>query len=307
MRNSTNFFLLNLSVADLFVLTICMPSALLEFHSKDIWYLGEAMCKLVPYLENLSSHASVLTILAISFERYYAICHPFQAQYNCTAERSIKVLIGVWIFAIAVSVPFIFTTELGTAKFTKTGQTVTTCRTVATTRKSRAFFTTNIALFFFIPVVILVVLYSNIILRLFNDAQQLLQGDVNSSSTLRTRRQVVYMLISIIVLFVTCMLPFRILSFYMMFTPMERIRSEVGMYGMLYLVLFSRIMYYLNSAGNFVVYNVLSTKFRDAFRKALCPRVHKTRLERRLTLSTYYSSGARHTYYEKDSDEPVSI
>lgn len=45
MRSATNVFLLSLSVADLLVLVICMPSALLEFYGKDVWYIGPAMCK----------------------------------------------------------------------------------------------------------------------------------------------------------------------------------------------------------------------------------------------------------------------
>ena len=45
MRNATNVFLLNLSMADLLVVLICMPSALAEFYGKDVWYLGPVMCK----------------------------------------------------------------------------------------------------------------------------------------------------------------------------------------------------------------------------------------------------------------------
>ena len=45
MRSATNVFLLSLSIADLLVLIICMPSALVEFYGKDVWYLGHTMCK----------------------------------------------------------------------------------------------------------------------------------------------------------------------------------------------------------------------------------------------------------------------
>ncbi|XP_074644015.1 QRFP-like peptide receptor [Tubulanus polymorphus] len=298
MRNSTNYFILNLSVADLFVLIICMPSALLEFHAKDVWYLGEAMCKLVPYLENLSALASVLTILAISFERYYAICHPFQAQYNCTISRSLKVLTAVWLFAIIVSAPFILTTRLGKAVFTETGKTVYVCRTMATSISSRAFFTANIVFFFFIPMIMLAVLYANIISKLFTDSSHLLQTNASRNTGLRNRRQVVFMLVSIIILFITCMLPFRILTMYLMYTPMTRIKVEVGVYRMFYLILFARVMYYLNSACNFLVYNAHSTKFRCAFRAVLCRRGkivaenNGGTYDRRMTLTSLYSSGA---------------
>ena len=45
MRSATNVFLLSLSIADLLVLIICMPSALVEFYGRDVWYLGHTMCK----------------------------------------------------------------------------------------------------------------------------------------------------------------------------------------------------------------------------------------------------------------------
>ena len=45
MHQSTNLGLASLSVADLLVLLICMPTALVEFYGKDVWYLGKVMCK----------------------------------------------------------------------------------------------------------------------------------------------------------------------------------------------------------------------------------------------------------------------
>ena len=45
MRSSINLYLVNLSVADLLVLLVCQPSALLEFYAKERWYLGQAMCE----------------------------------------------------------------------------------------------------------------------------------------------------------------------------------------------------------------------------------------------------------------------
>ena len=45
MRNSTNYFLVNLSLADLLVLLICMPSAAMDLYAKGAWYLGPIMCE----------------------------------------------------------------------------------------------------------------------------------------------------------------------------------------------------------------------------------------------------------------------
>ena len=45
MRNSTNFFLVNLSVSDLLVIVVCMPTALVDIYSKEVWHFGAFMCK----------------------------------------------------------------------------------------------------------------------------------------------------------------------------------------------------------------------------------------------------------------------
>lgn len=47
MRNSTNIFLVNLSIADLMVLLVCTPTVLVEVNSKpETWVLGKELCKL---------------------------------------------------------------------------------------------------------------------------------------------------------------------------------------------------------------------------------------------------------------------
>lgn len=55
--------------------------------------------KAVPFVELTVAHASVLTILAISFERYYAICEPLKAGYVCTKTRAILICFLAWIVA----------------------------------------------------------------------------------------------------------------------------------------------------------------------------------------------------------------
>lgn len=46
MRNSTNIFLMNLSIADLMVLLVCTPTVLVEVNTRpETWVLGKEMCK----------------------------------------------------------------------------------------------------------------------------------------------------------------------------------------------------------------------------------------------------------------------
>ncbi len=45
MSTATNIFLVNLSVADLLVLVVCLPIGLIELYSMDEWLLGDFMCE----------------------------------------------------------------------------------------------------------------------------------------------------------------------------------------------------------------------------------------------------------------------
>uniref|UniRef100_A0A182INE4 G-protein coupled receptors family 1 profile domain-containing protein n=1 Tax=Anopheles atroparvus TaxID=41427 RepID=A0A182INE4_ANOAO len=60
-----------------------------------VWRCGKA----VPFVELTVAHASVLTILAISFERYYAICEPLKAGYVCTKARALLICLAAWTVA----------------------------------------------------------------------------------------------------------------------------------------------------------------------------------------------------------------
>ena len=69
MLNSTNVFLVNLSIADLCVILICMPSSLFEFYSERIWYLGDAICKYW-----LSNGILLLRSLVFIYNLNYIFC-----------------------------------------------------------------------------------------------------------------------------------------------------------------------------------------------------------------------------------------
>ncbi|KAE8748391.1 hypothetical protein FOCC_FOCC004823 [Frankliniella occidentalis] len=79
----TNYFLVNLSFADLLVTLICMPMAVGTNVSK-LWIYGEVMCMLTTYFQGVSVSASVFTITAMSIDRYLAIRHPmaFRKVFN---------------------------------------------------------------------------------------------------------------------------------------------------------------------------------------------------------------------------------
>nr|QBH70335.1 ecdysis triggering hormone receptor isoform A [Leptinotarsa decemlineata] len=264
MRNSTNIFLVNLSVADLLVLLVCTPTVLVEVNSRpETWVLGREMCKAVPFVELTVAHASVLTILAISFERYYAICKPLKAGYICTKARASLICLLAWFIAAVFTSPMIGIAEFKHIEYFD-GSEVPACHTLANTFWSALYFLSSILLFFIVPLIILVVLYFIIAKNLISNAATLVLNKHIDNYSIRARRQVILMLGTVVLSFFLCLIPFRIFIFWIIVAPEENI-LRLGVEKYYNILYFCRIMVYLNSAVNPILYNLMSSKFRHGF------------------------------------------
>ncbi|XP_046739072.1 RYamide receptor-like [Diprion similis] len=104
MRSVTNYFLVNLSVADLLVTTICMPIAVSQAVTM-IWVYGEIMCKLFFYLQGVAVAASVFTITAMSIDRYLAIRSPIAFRRVFNRRSTILVIAALWLVALSIFAP----------------------------------------------------------------------------------------------------------------------------------------------------------------------------------------------------------
>jgi len=93
MRTSTNLFLLNLSIADLLVLIICCPNAMVEMYMRrDIWVMGEAMCKLVPFIGKKIFGVQKFRFCPLLSPRAYCVAY---VRPNYTRHHCRKILRGL--------------------------------------------------------------------------------------------------------------------------------------------------------------------------------------------------------------------
>ncbi|KAH8243411.1 hypothetical protein KR032_007266 [Drosophila birchii] len=294
MRNSTNIFLTNLSIADLLVLLVCTPTVLVEVNTRpETWVLGHEMCKAVPFVELTVAHASVLTILAISFERYYAICEPLKAGYVCTKGRAILICVLAWGIAALFTSPIIAISSYSVESYGD-GTDAPVCTTAADGFWPILYFVGSITVFFFLPFGILVLLYAAIAYKLLrpntafhrptSPQPQPAGGTTTATSQVppsskgnshqqsngmrKHRKQVIFMLVAVVSSFFMCLLPFRAFTLWVILASADDVES-LGIAGYYNLLYFSRFMLYLNSAMNPILYNLMSSKFRSGFWRLL--------------------------------------
>uniref|UniRef100_A0A1B0C006 G-protein coupled receptors family 1 profile domain-containing protein n=1 Tax=Glossina palpalis gambiensis TaxID=67801 RepID=A0A1B0C006_9MUSC len=86
--------------------------------------------------------------------------------------------------------------------------------------------------------------------------------------SLKARNQVVLMLGAVVLSFFLCLLPFRLLTLWIILDS-EQSLYAIGIESYYKLLYFCRIMIYLNSAINPILYNLMSTKFRKGFYKLI--------------------------------------
>ncbi|XP_066254177.1 cholecystokinin receptor type A-like [Euwallacea similis] len=115
MRTVTNVYLLNLAVADLLLGMFCIPFTLVGQVLRKFIF-GEAMCKLIPYFQAVSVSVSVWTLVAISLERYFAICRPLKSRRWQTRSHASKMIAFVWTASLGWSGPILIVSTLQTMK-----------------------------------------------------------------------------------------------------------------------------------------------------------------------------------------------
>nr|XP_012231187.1 PREDICTED: tachykinin-like peptides receptor 99D isoform X3 [Linepithema humile] len=104
MRTVTNYFLVNLSIADAMVSTLNVIfnyTYMLNSH----WPFGTLYCKISQFIAVLTICASVFTLMAISIDRYMAIVNPLRPRMG--KKATLCVAIVIWIVGVILSLPML--------------------------------------------------------------------------------------------------------------------------------------------------------------------------------------------------------
>ncbi|XP_061759588.1 thyrotropin-releasing hormone receptor [Nerophis ophidion] len=280
MVTPTNCYLVSLAVADLIVLLAAgLPniSDVVAF-----WIYGYTGCLCITYLQYLGINVSSCSITAFTIERYIAICHSIKAQFICTVSRAKKIIAGVWIFTSLYCIMWFFLVD--TDERVYANGVVVTCGYRVSRSLYMPIYFLDFSLFYVIPLMVATVLYGLIARILFmspvpSHLSSKAAGDSvhqgRSSNTKKghkgavfVRKQITKMLAVVVVLFALLWMPYRTLVV---------VNSVIDPpYHNTWFLLFCRMCIYTNSAINPIIYNLMSQKFRSAFKKLCkCTRRHK--------------------------------
>ena len=113
MYTIANLFLMNLAVADIFVLAICYPLTIIR--NVMNWPFGAIVCKILPSISDSFYGVSMGCITAIAIYRYRMILHPMTS--HISFKHAKITVIVIWIIALCViSVPLCWVLQLKTLR-----------------------------------------------------------------------------------------------------------------------------------------------------------------------------------------------
>uniref|UniRef100_A0A8C2BWR5 Histamine H2 receptor n=1 Tax=Cyprinus carpio TaxID=7962 RepID=A0A8C2BWR5_CYPCA len=103
LHQISSCFILSLAVTDLLLGLLVLPlTAMLELRNGR-WPLGGVFCNIYISLDVMLCSASILTLLAISVDRYLAISNPLCYPRRVTPRRVGITLTAIWTCSLAVS------------------------------------------------------------------------------------------------------------------------------------------------------------------------------------------------------------
>uniref|UniRef100_A0A914LV29 Thyrotropin-releasing hormone receptor n=2 Tax=Meloidogyne TaxID=189290 RepID=A0A914LV29_MELIC len=305
MITPTNCYLVSLALSDCLFLCAAWPVEFSYLHADQNDYaFGAIGCKILTFLPYLGINASSMSIMAFTIERFIGICYPLRARYICTVKRAKLIILFIWCFCILYNSPWLYLATLKqidgvvvfVADFTtfyilpmflyiylygKIAYTLTKCEWVIGTGSATRHvnnikndgnhnknFSKSAAKSSITSQSSVKGPNRSPIKSNEPESQTNNIGASNSrraSTSVNSKLQVIKMLALVAFIFAVCWLPYRAMVMYNSFA--SAINWEPWDYD--WLIFMSKTMIFFNCAINPVLYNLMSSRFRKAFRQLL--------------------------------------
>ncbi|CAH2274606.1 alpha-1A adrenergic receptor [Pelobates cultripes] len=107
LQTVTHYFIANLAVADLLLMSMVLPFSA-TFEIQGYWLFGRIFCNIWAAVDVLCCTASIMSLCAISIDRYIGVSYPLRYPSIMTERRGILSLLCIWVLSLVISVGPLF-------------------------------------------------------------------------------------------------------------------------------------------------------------------------------------------------------
>uniref|UniRef100_A0A8D0G5Q0 Endothelin receptor type B n=1 Tax=Sphenodon punctatus TaxID=8508 RepID=A0A8D0G5Q0_SPHPU len=276
MRNGPNILIASLALGDLLHIIIDIPIHVYKLLAED-WPFGVEMCKLVPFIQKASVGITVLSLCALSIDRYRAVASWSRIKGIRVPKWTAVEIVLIWVVSVVLAVPEAigFDMILGEYK----GKPLRVCLLNPTQKSSfMKLYKTGkdwwlFSFYFCLPLAITAVFYTLMTCEMLRKKSGM---RIALNDHLKQRREVARTVFCLVIVFALCWLPLhlsRILK-YTIYDPRDPNRSLCDAIS---LELFDYVginMASLNSCINPIALYWVSKRFKNCFKSCLCCWCH---------------------------------
>ena len=253
LRQPNRYFIGCLAVADLWIGVFFCPLQLYS-HISEVGLTSIHLCRFYIWINILGESASIYTLTWISYDRFLKISKPLRYNVIMTTKKSIIVIIMIWIISTACATFGMFP-YLGSPGIAITPK--------GCTNRNPLFYTVSAFTAFFVPTVIMLVMYTRILFIANKRRKRAQNGELGQTSQVTNHHTSLYqdlknirMMAIVVGAFVLCWGPFFIIMLIFNRFFNEILRS-----------LAASILPPLNSVCNPIIYACFDGKYREAFKR----------------------------------------
>ncbi|XP_065111844.1 trace amine-associated receptor 11 [Paramisgurnus dabryanus] len=250
LHTPTNYLIVSMAVADLLLGVLVMPPSMVR-SLETCWYFGDILCKFHSSTDFTLCNASVMHLTFISIDRYYAVCQPLQYHRRITTRVSVAMILASWGFSAFVGFGITFS-ELKVER-ERTEELHVNCKGGCLAMHGREIGFTYSIVFYFIPMFVIVSIYS----KIFFIAQKHAHAIHNypaSSSVIKKDLKATKTLAIVIGVFMCCWTPYFMCN---IIDPVVGHSIPALLYEVLMWVA------YLNAVFNPIIYALFYSWFRE--------------------------------------------
>lgn len=249
LKTASTAFIFNLALAD-FLFLLSIPFAVTNVITRN-WMFGEFMCKAYMGGFGINLFASVYTLVAMSLDRYIAICC-IRANTIRNIPNSILCCVCIWIAATLLTLPLLLY-----ARVQQLPNRLASCNIVWEGPAIAYTLYTSI-LGFILPFITITVFYVLIVMRLRSQSPAL--NGTNLEHMHARNRRVTIIVFCIIMAFLVCWLPYWCYQAIFLSGLTLTKNIIIGYH-------ISTVLYICNSALNPILYGFLSQSYRKSMAK----------------------------------------
>ncbi|XP_066516370.1 endothelin receptor type B-like [Hoplias malabaricus] len=271
MRNGPNILIASLALGDLLHIVIDIPINVYKLLAED-WPFGVGLCKLVPFVQKTSVGITVLSLCALSIDRYRAVASWSRIKGIGVPKWTAIEITLIWLLSIVLAVPEVIAFEMITMDYK--GEHLRVCL-LHPMQKSQFMQYYKLAkdwwlfsFYFCMPLACTAIFYTLMtceMLRKKNGVQ------IALNDHLKQRREVAKTVFCLVLVFALCWLPLhlsRILK-QNIYNEEDPNRCELLSF-FLVLDYIGINMASVNSCINPIALYMVSKRFKSCFRSCLC-------------------------------------